>query len=377
MKRLVSLVLALSMLITFATVFASCNGKEEAPKEDPDFLTLIKDGKSKYAIVRSDNAKQTEKNAAVALKNAIADQCGVTLDITTDYIPRNEENPVIPEYEILVGKTNRKEAEGITDGLGEMGFAIKVVGKKLVICGVDEKMTENAVGYFIRNYLAEKTDTLKVERTLSKEGVGDFTYCVETRMTYEEMAKQVHSDFMKKFWKGEWVQGSGWWDAAEILETFIDVYEATKEEKYLTYVKQYAKKFEERNGTSWLSNEFNDDIMWICIAYLRIYKLTGERSYYNQAKRMYDGVYSRAWSDDEAGLGGGLFWKTDNKSKNACVNCPAAIAACLIAEISKDEKYTPQADNRSKKPLYSTAFRLRETWIFTLSGVLTFRLITA
>ena len=334
--------MALVMLITSTAVLASCkdngNGNGET---DPDNLVIVKeDGTSDFVITRRDNATAVEKSATVTLKNAIAEKCGVTLEVKTDYVPRNEENPVIPEYEILIGKTARQECTGITDNLTDMQFVVKVVGTKLIICGPNDKMTEYAVGYFIRNYLASEQTTLKVAKDYSHTGEGDYTYCVATGLTYEEMANQVYDDFLDQFWRGQWVQGSGFWDAAEILETFIDAYEATKNPKYLTYTKQYADNFINKNGSNWLNNEFNDDIAWICIAYLRIHKLTGEKKYYSQAKTMFDGMYNRAWSDD---FGGGLFWKKSSGGKNACINCPAAIAACLIADISGDQAYVDKA----------------------------------
>ena len=76
------------------------------------------------------------------------------------------------------------------------------------------------------------------------------------------------------------------------------------------------------------------------IAYLRLYAFTGDSYYLTVAKNNFDMMYARAYSDD---LGGGLWWRIDNQSKNACVNCPGVIAACLIGEISGDESYFEKA----------------------------------
>ena len=121
MKRLVSLVLALSMLITFATVFASCNGKEEAPKEDPDFLTLIKDGKSKYAIVRSDNAKQTEKNAVGIVK--VYEDSGFDIGICAV-----TKRPIKLCTEALDKEKGEKLKNGLIDAGKKYGFDLRVTG---------------------------------------------------------------------------------------------------------------------------------------------------------------------------------------------------------------------------------------------------------
>src|SRR5690606_30183363 len=54
----------------------------------------------------------------------------------------------------------------------------------------------------------------------------------------------------------------------------------------------------------------------------------------------FDMVWNRAWS---TALGGGLFWRTDNQSKNACVNGPGAIAACYLYQMLGDASYLTKA----------------------------------
>lgn len=81
--------------------------------------------------------------------------------------------------------------------------------------------------------------------------------------------------------------------------------------------------------------------MWLTIAYTRAYMLTGENGYLNYAKKNFDDTWSRAYSED---LGGGLWWRTDKKSKNSCINCPGSIAACLIGKVTCDPKYYKKAE---------------------------------
>ncbi|KKY16980.1 putative glycosyl hydrolase [Phaeomoniella chlamydospora] len=78
--------------------------------------------------------------------------------------------------------------------------------------------------------------------------------------------------------------------------------------------------------TSW--NDYNDDIMWSVIALVRAYELSDDPNFLRQAQQQFDNTYSRGFDDD---LNGGLWWNTDNETKNACVNGPAAIAAQLLA----------------------------------------------
>jgi predicted alpha-1,6-mannanase (GH76 family) len=82
--------------------------------------------------------------------------------------------------------------------------------------------------------------------------------------------------------------------------------------------------------------------MWAVIAMTRAYRLTGIQKYFDTAKANFDMVWARAYSSD---LGGGLWWRTDNQSKNACVNCPGVIAACLVGEVAQDESYFEKAND--------------------------------
>jgi predicted alpha-1,6-mannanase (GH76 family) len=94
------------------------------------------------------------------------------------------------------------------------------------------------------------------------------------------------------------------------------------------------------HGRTWGRNTFNDDIMWMVIACARAHFLSGNAEFRDVAKENFDLCYARAISPD---LGGGLWWKTDNKSKNACVNGPGAIAAFLLGKATGDAAYTAKA----------------------------------
>lgn len=126
------------------------------------------------------------------------------------------------------------------------------------------------------------------------------------------------------------------WDRAEQMEMLLDVYERTTNAACLTMFSNVFKGFLADHGRSWARNEFNDDIMWMVIACARAHQLTGNAEFRDLAKSNFDLCYARAWSTN---LGGGLWWKISNQSKNACVNGPAAIAAFLLFQISGDTNY--------------------------------------
>ena len=131
--------------------------------------------------------------------------------------------------------------------------------------------------------------------------------------------------------------GKTWfWERAEQLEMVLDHYQRTTNAASLAIFSNVFNGFVADHGTNWNQNEFNDDIMWMVIACARAHQLTGNPVYRDLAKSNFDMCYARAWSTN---LGGGLWWKTANLSKNACVNGPAAIASFLLYQISGDTNY--------------------------------------
>ncbi len=133
---------------------------------------------------------------------------------------------------------------------------------------------------------------------------------------------------------------NGFWTDAEILEVFIDAYEHLGDKKYLTAAEQFFDGIVDRRGTNWAWNGFNDDVMWMSIASVRLYLHTGEAKHLNAAIENFNLTYDRAWSND---LGGGLWWTTDNREKNACVNSPGGIAACFLGKATGDKSYYDKA----------------------------------
>lgn len=132
------------------------------------------------------------------------------------------------------------------------------------------------------------------------------------------------------------------WMRAEQLEMVLDVYERTRNAQQLAMFTSLFRGFVADHGAKWTRNEFNDDIMWMVIACARASLLSGNREFLDAARTNFDLCYARAASTN---LGGGLWWKTDNKSKNACVNGPGAIAAFLLGRATGHRAYIATAKN--------------------------------
>ncbi len=360
MKKFLLLFMGLLLTVSLFVFFTGCGDKEDTGSDsdsasdttpaNPDVvdgkLVVVSGGETKYQVVYPYGANNNTafRDALTQLRAAFT-ACGVeTVRITSDFIERDEEDTfVAPEYEILIGSTNREESENA----GELSFneaRIRVAGKKVTIFANDNDMLAKAVVYFIETYMTDTNDVL-IPEDLDETFLLDLNYCEQTGKTYSEMAEEVYNAFNAAYWNederlGGWPTPNAFWDAAEMLESYIDAYEQTKDEAYREKMISFAERFRRVNGVSWLGNMYNDDIMWICIAFTRISMLTDDMTYYKYAKLNFDGVYKRAYDNK---LGGGLYWTTDNNTKNSCVNCPAAIAACLIGEVSGDEDYFAKA----------------------------------
>ncbi len=132
----------------------------------------------------------------------------------------------------------------------------------------------------------------------------------------------------------------GFWDRAEMMEVVLDAYEVTKEKKYLTKFDAMYQNFLMQNKGDWMYNKFNDDIAWACIACVRAYLFTGNKAYLEKSKDQFDKMYARAFTNK---YGGGLNWFETKTSKNACIQGPAMVASCYLAEATGDKTYYDKA----------------------------------
>lgn len=162
----------------------------------------------------------------------------------------------------------------------------------------------------------------------------DTMFEAHTKAFYEE--KDGHA------WFKESTEGGkvSCWMRAEQLEMVLDAYERTKKPEQMEMFNKLFHGFLADHGKTSEHNDFNDDIMWMVTACTRGHLLSGKAEFLDTARKNFALCYSRAVSPD---LGGGLWWKTDNQSKNACVNGPGALAAFLLHQATKEEAYLTKA----------------------------------
>ena len=132
------------------------------------------------------------------------------------------------------------------------------------------------------------------------------------------------------------------WMQAEQLEMVLDAYERTRKPQTLEMFTNLFHGFLASHGRTWGRNAYNDDIMWMVIACARAHLLTGNMEFGSVAKTNFDLCFARAASTN---LGGGIWWKTDNRSKNACANGPGSIAAFLLGRGTRDDAYFTKSTN--------------------------------
>ena len=140
---------------------------------------------------------------------------------------------------------------------------------------------------------------------------------------------------------GHVLGNGGWWGDAEMFETVLDAFETTGDARYRDIFSELYANFLQRNGTDWTNNEYNDDITWMVLACVRAYKFFGVQDYLDKARKNYDAMYNRAHQRF-----GTLVWKQSQENKlatNSCINCPATVAACYLAEATGDKAYYGKA----------------------------------
>lgn len=161
---------------------------------------------------------------------------------------------------------------------------------------------------------------------------------------FDAHAKAFYREDGGRAWFAESTEGGkvSYWMRAEQMEMVLDAYERTTNAQQLVMFTNLFRGFLADHKTNWAHNPFNDDIMWMVIACTRAHLLTGNPEFRDVARMNFDLCYDRAASTN---LGGGLWWKTDNRTKNACVNGPGAIAAYLLGQATGEGAYFTKATN--------------------------------
>ena len=210
-----------------------------------------------------------------------------------------------------------------------------------------------AWGYYVRH--AENVTFNNCSETVAPDDVRPARVFVDTYESWSDKTGTQADTMAGAFSSAFYVQNgdSGYfkntqtdgvtyfWGQAEMIETVIDAYEWSGDEAYLAMSTSLLNGFIQHNGSDWSYNMYNDDIMWAVLAFIRVAEHTGNSYYADVAKSNFDMCYARAW---DTAYGGGIYWTTDNGSKNACANGNTAIAAYLLYRMYDDSAYLDKAN---------------------------------
>ena len=146
MKRKILLVgAALCLLLTSLFAVTACRKKDEDGTVESGAL-IAGTEESVFSIVYPARWEDNEMNAAMDLKYAFADAYESIPKLVDDSTPESQ-------YEILIGNTNRAESAAVLEGLNEYGWAVRVVGNKIVLNAKNNLFLNDAVEYFVSTYI--------------------------------------------------------------------------------------------------------------------------------------------------------------------------------------------------------------------------------
>ena len=156
------LIKLMAALLSLFLVFAGCGtagegGQTSGPAGDatsepgvatsqrlPDGVLLSIAG-TEYRIIRPSNCADEVTNAAVELRLALNAALGVSFGIADDWVKGQSGTIVNSEKEILIGATNRAESAELASKIDGYGYAVAVMGGKLVITATDNSFLRDAV----------------------------------------------------------------------------------------------------------------------------------------------------------------------------------------------------------------------------------------
>ena len=165
-KKILSMLLAFSMLLSLGVAFISCG-------ETDGVVTLSGETEvdvSGWSVIYADsNAKtRTYRNAMTEFASLLSDATGERFAARLDGAAKLEAD----EPAILIGQTSQKESTKALSSISGDGFAIQVKENRIVIVGTSDIMTLYAVNYFMESFLKDQSGsgTLKLPEKAMAEG---------------------------------------------------------------------------------------------------------------------------------------------------------------------------------------------------------------
>lgn len=206
----------------------------------------------------------------------------------------------------------------------------------------------------IDNY-GKRSEKVTITATPSKTG-----FVIDWSALADSCTYVLIEQFMNKnkgtFWKSPKDISGGsfniYWQQAHAMDVVVYSYERIKDENpdLANTYKRYFKLWFENKANNYhhsasdetgFLNPFTDDMCWICLTMIHLSEATGDDTYINMAKKIYDQhIITRAWTDNK---GTGLPWQTESNGRNACTNSPGCLIAVKLYKKFNKENYLTDA----------------------------------
>ena len=150
MKRIVSLLLCLVMIVSAVGILSSCSkGGGTEPKVDKKIAEVDLTG---YSIVTSSELTNVALGQVNNMSATLRTLTGANVRVQRDV---ESEEVETEDLEILVGQTMRTETTKTLSGIKDHGWAIRVFDNKIVIVGTTPFLTAVALSYFVEHYVQD------------------------------------------------------------------------------------------------------------------------------------------------------------------------------------------------------------------------------
>ncbi|MBE6690728.1 MAG: hypothetical protein E7590_05540 [Ruminococcaceae bacterium] len=182
-RRILSIVLCLSMLLSCVALFSSC--KKGGDGEPVVSKKTAEIDLTDYNLVYASDLSSNTRLMLTEISTAIKEFGGVNVRAMQD-----EEEDVVStdDLEILVGNTYRKETEKTLKGIKNGGWAIRVFKNKIVIVGTNDFLTRVALAYFVSNYMVKsafKSSTLTLNKKVLVSKLGTLSFAEDGEGLYQ------------------------------------------------------------------------------------------------------------------------------------------------------------------------------------------------
>ena len=161
MKKVLSVLLLLSMM----SIFCSCSGNDSISEQSENLsengVVVAQYGKSEYTLVWKAGAQGAEKQAVMDLSNKIAEATGATPEMKVDLILPGED-PSAPLKSVFVGKVGYDDVKAKWSDLGENDYTVKEENGNVYILGGSEVAIYYAMLHFKNSFVNFETKSVVV-----------------------------------------------------------------------------------------------------------------------------------------------------------------------------------------------------------------------